>query len=194
MNDQTQRIVRIMQDKKMSPTQFSDTIGIKRAAMSHITSGRNNPSADVLTRISERFVEINPGWLLTGKGTMKLEPEKPEKPDQSNGIIDDMQPDLFNNRISAKIEVSDAVLNDTTHNTSKNLKLSSSDEVLRKDNYATSDNRYGETVNQTENVSKPIDKEIIIYKERPVKTIDKIVIFFSDQTYETFITEKTDVK
>ena len=113
MNDHTQRIIRIMQDKKMNPTQFSEAIGIQRAAMSHITLGRNNPSADVITKIINRFEDINPGWLLTGKGTMKISSENQdgglfggnplpsERKDQSDLSFDHKnQSDLPSNRKS----------------------------------------------------------------------------------------------
>ena len=58
------RIMLIMNQKQLLPSQFAEIIGIQRAAMSHITSGRNNPSLDVLKKILERFPHISPDWLL----------------------------------------------------------------------------------------------------------------------------------
>ena len=41
-----------------------------------------------------------------------------------------------------------------------------------------------------ENFNKNVVKEVVIYKERDIKTIDKLLIFYSDNTFETFIPEK----
>ena len=142
MNEQTQRIISIMQEKNMNPTQFSEAIGIQRAAMSHITIGRNNPSADVITKIIERFEDINPKWLLTGKGAMK------------------------------------------------DMDKTSSTEAIQKDLPNLFENSAAERVNKAKNDSKTIEKEVIKYVEREVKSIEKILVFFSDQTYKTFIPEK----
>ena len=156
MNDHSQRIIQIMRDKKMSATQFSEAIGIQRAAMSHITLGRNNPSADVITKIIERFEDINPGWLLTGKGMMK------NTTDEVN--------DLF----SLKSQV----------NTSKE------DVVMRTSTKRIDENRLVEAAKQVKENTEIIEKEVILYKEKPVKKIEKLVIFFSDKTFETFVQEE----
>ena len=45
-------------------------------------------------------------------------------------------------------------------------------------------------VSESKNDNKNTEKEVVIYKERPVKTIDKLLIFYNDNTYEAFIPEK----
>ena len=50
-----ERIMQVMAQKGFTASQFAEAIGIQRAAMSHITSGRNNPSLDVMKKILERF-------------------------------------------------------------------------------------------------------------------------------------------
>jgi len=67
------RILQIMDQEGLTPSAFAEAIGIQRAAMSHITKGRNNPSLDVFTKILERFTYINPDWLLHGTGNMQRE-------------------------------------------------------------------------------------------------------------------------
>lgn len=66
-----ERIMQVMAQKGFTASQFAEAIGIQRAAMSHITSGRNNPSLDVMKKILERFPDISPDWLLMEKGPMK---------------------------------------------------------------------------------------------------------------------------
>ena len=58
-----------MENLGFSPSQFADEIGLKRSSLSHILSGRNNPSLDVVLKIKTRFNEINTDWLLFGVGS-----------------------------------------------------------------------------------------------------------------------------
>ena len=64
------RILKIMEREGLTPSKFAESIGIQRSAMSHIISGRNNPSLDVLLKILERFTYVDSDWLLFGKGEM----------------------------------------------------------------------------------------------------------------------------
>ena len=61
------RIQEIMQEKKLSPSQFADEIGVQRSGISHILSGRNKPSLDFILKVLGRFTEVNASWLLFGK-------------------------------------------------------------------------------------------------------------------------------
>ncbi len=64
------RIQRLIDDKKLSPSRFADEVGLNRPAVSHILNGRNNPSMDALQKILKRYPEINGSWLITGEGGM----------------------------------------------------------------------------------------------------------------------------
>jgi len=62
------RIIKIIEDKTLTNTQFADKIQIQRSSLSHILSGRNNPSLDVIVKILNTFPEISPEWLIKGLG------------------------------------------------------------------------------------------------------------------------------
>lgn len=64
------RIAEIISYKGLTASKFADIIDIQRSRISHIMSGRNNPSIEVVTHIVEKFPEINLNWLMTGKGEM----------------------------------------------------------------------------------------------------------------------------
>ena len=64
------RIKLIMTAKNLAPSAFADVIGVQRSAISHLLSGRNNPSLDFIQKILRKFPEISSEWLLTGKGEM----------------------------------------------------------------------------------------------------------------------------
>ena len=62
--DLNKRIEQIIIDKGLSPSYFADTIGIQRSSISHILSGRNKPSLDIIQRILKVFPNIDRDWLL----------------------------------------------------------------------------------------------------------------------------------
>ena len=61
------RIEALIRHEGLSLSQFANEINIQGSTLSHIMSGRNNPSLDVMKRILERFPNINPDWLIFGK-------------------------------------------------------------------------------------------------------------------------------
>jgi len=64
------RIQKIIQQKKLSSSGFADMIGVPRSTISHLLSGRNNPSLEFIQKILDAFPEISTDWLIRGKGPM----------------------------------------------------------------------------------------------------------------------------
>lgn len=64
------RINLILQAKNITARQFAEEIGIQPSGMSHILSGRNNPSLDFVMKVIRRYPEIDINWLMFGKGEM----------------------------------------------------------------------------------------------------------------------------
>ena len=60
------RIKRIISDSGLSNSSFADKIGVPRSSISHILSGRNNPSLDLIIKILRNFDDINADFLLKG--------------------------------------------------------------------------------------------------------------------------------
>ena len=54
----------LMQHENLTASKLAEILEIKPAAVSHILSGRNKPSFDLLCKIVNRFPQINPYWLL----------------------------------------------------------------------------------------------------------------------------------
>lgn len=65
--------------RQLSPTQFADTIGVSRPIVSHILSGRNKPSLEVVQKIVGAFPDLSLRWLLNGEGPM-LAAHSPAEP------------------------------------------------------------------------------------------------------------------
>lgn len=64
------RIIEIIRKEHLTDSQFADKTKIKRASLSHILTGRNNPSLEAIMKIHEAFDYISLEWLLYGKGEM----------------------------------------------------------------------------------------------------------------------------
>ena len=69
-----ERIQKIMQKEAMNAGLFAEKIGISAASLSHILSGRNNPSLDVMMKIRKAFGYVSWEWLLEGVGEMEYAP------------------------------------------------------------------------------------------------------------------------
>lgn len=84
------RIIQVMKIKSLNASELADLMEIKRPSLSHIMTGRNNPSLDFITRLKETFPEISLDWLLFGKGSMTVSTEP--KPVTAQKTL---QPKLF---------------------------------------------------------------------------------------------------
>jgi len=65
-----ERIRKLLEFKRLSPTQFADAISVARPIVSHILSGRNKPSLDVVQRILAAMPDLSTAWLLNGTEPM----------------------------------------------------------------------------------------------------------------------------
>lgn len=58
------KIKQILLDKNLTPSYFADEIGVQRSSISHILSGRNRPSFDIIQKIIRRFPELGYEWIM----------------------------------------------------------------------------------------------------------------------------------
>ncbi|MGY3090189.1 transcriptional regulator with XRE-family HTH domain [Hymenobacter sp. UYAg731] len=65
-----ERIRTLIESRQLTPTQFADVIGVARPIVSHILSGRNKPSLEVVQRILAAMPDLAMPWLLNGTGPM----------------------------------------------------------------------------------------------------------------------------
>lgn len=64
------RLQQFLSAENISQSQFADNIGVARASVSHILSGRNRPGFDFIERMAKCYPALNLEWLITGKGRM----------------------------------------------------------------------------------------------------------------------------
>lgn len=97
------RIELIMQSQNLTASQFADRIGIQRSGLSHILSGRNNPSLDFVLKVLKAFPELEPVWLLQGKGPMYANMSgslpKEEKPAVEDAPVAEGHPEVLDSNV-----------------------------------------------------------------------------------------------
>jgi len=70
------RIKKIITDNNLSNSEFAEKIGIPKSSVTHLLSERNNPSLDVIIKISESFDNISLDYLIFGHKKVKEIPSK----------------------------------------------------------------------------------------------------------------------
>jgi transcriptional regulator with XRE-family HTH domain len=84
-----ERIIKFLEIENLSSSKFADDIGVQRSSISHILSGRNNPSFDFIQKILTKYKSLNAEWLIMGTGNM-LKSIK-----QGNLFENDIQESIF---------------------------------------------------------------------------------------------------
>lgn len=59
-----EKLLELMNREGLKPSQLAEILEINPAGISHILAGRNKPSFELLQKILRRFPRINPDWLL----------------------------------------------------------------------------------------------------------------------------------
>ncbi|WP_370567596.1 helix-turn-helix domain-containing protein [Dysgonomonas sp. Marseille-P4677] len=153
----------IMESEQLTPSAFADKLQLGRAVISHILNGRNNPSLDVVARILSHMKNINPDWLITGNGNMYKSSEQAVKSStipqasMNNYPPNQNQPDLFSqNYVSPPV--------------------AQQEPEYRKEIIVEQPVKSNEdSLNQT-----------VVYQKLPERKISKIIIYYTDNTFETF--------
>ncbi|WP_460977519.1 helix-turn-helix transcriptional regulator [Spirosoma knui] len=84
------KIKQILIDKNLTPSYFADEIGVQRSSISHILSGRNRPSFDIIQKIIRRFPELGYEWI------MEEEPQLTNQPTHMNRLAGHPAAERFN--------------------------------------------------------------------------------------------------
>jgi transcriptional regulator with XRE-family HTH domain len=64
------RLLEFLRIENKSSAQFAEEIGVQPSSISHILSGRNNPSLDFVLKMLNKYPALSTDWLLFGKGSM----------------------------------------------------------------------------------------------------------------------------
>lgn len=154
------RLQKFLDAENITQSQFADTVGVARASVSHILSGRNKPGFDFIESISIHYPELNLEWLVNGKGKMyKTVPSPASQETEGNGIY---RNSLFPEARNAEGDIPD--FSDKTFDTGQSPTPISAARKPASQSMET----------DTKKESAPLEE----------RTVSKIIVFFSDGTFQ----------
>ena len=62
-----ERIKKILKEKGISASEFSNKINVQRSSISHIINGRNKPSLEIVSKICKVYPDVKLDWLILGE-------------------------------------------------------------------------------------------------------------------------------
>lgn len=73
MKDIADRIKELIEHLQLSNKSFAESIDIAPAIISHVLSGRNNPSLHLIQQITNVYTNVNLTYLLNGDGSLLID-------------------------------------------------------------------------------------------------------------------------
>lgn len=74
------RLQQFLSVENITQSQFADNLGVARASVSHILSGRNKPGFEFIESLARHYPSLNLDWFVTGKGRMFKDAYRDETP------------------------------------------------------------------------------------------------------------------
>lgn len=117
------RIAHIIRAQNLTAAEFALRLGIQPSNISHLLSGRNNPSLDFVKKLKETFSEYTLDWIIFGRGPMTVsEPFAPLRP------VDQHAP-LPSQEEKNEPELTDSIIFNQDHAVISTVSLPHSDEI-----------------------------------------------------------------
>jgi len=159
------RLIRIISAEGLNSSAFADSIGVQRSSISHILSGRNKPSIDFLEKILSSYPNYNAEWLIMGTGDISKTPK---------------QASLFDTE-PTKLEENDTK---KSHEPMQNNRFEAP--LITKSSLEAVSVEGKNESNVQDEIPISYSKNVGPSSIKP-KTIDRIVIFYSDRTFFEYL-------
>lgn len=167
------RIELLMKCYNLSPSQFADRTGIQRASVSHILSGRNKPSLEVMLKIYDAFPDLDMKWLMVGVGEAPVAESAKGDGEVSVGLFGNLEEDT-------KVEIP-LLLNDVVQDVDAKKRGMQTEKALKEATVARQVEK---------SPRKPSQARMALQNSVVQRKIKEIRIFYTDGTYETLVPEK----
>ena len=151
-----ERLEELMVLLKLTPTQFANAIGVQRATLQHILSGRNEPSLKIIMAIHNNFPDVELEWLLNGKGTAIPGLQQNAQQNQGYPLFPGMETGLF------------------------------TDDMPKDQIFSNLSDQESASRIHKKRINKEVKPEIDNKNEYRSKNIKEVVVFFEDGTYQKF--------
>ena len=161
-----ERISIIMEHFNITPSEFAEKVDVQRSSISHITSGRNKPSLEFITKVKNTFPDIEWDWLINNNGPMiKPKIEIVEEKVETKKLP---LPDLF------------SIIEDENFGQEESLP-----KIPEKANRPEPITTPPIIEEKKINDSQPLDNFPAV-QAKSTKKVKRVIIFFEDGTFEAF--------
>lgn len=199
-----ERIKQLIDTLQVSHTQFAETIGINRSNLTHLFSGRNQPSLDLMKKILVAYPQVKTEWLIMGVGEMFTQDSRGSISETTQTVASSVvksptprEPitlDLFATQEESSVPVSE--FSQTPESFSEPENSASGIQVVeqqpeitehipsvttRKNGAKRSVDNGGESNIRTRREYSPR-----ISHSQSDKKLEKVILFFSDGTFEVY--------
>ncbi len=199
-----ERIKQLIDTLQVSHTQFAETIGINRSNLTHLFSGRNQPSLDLMKKILVAYPQVKTEWLIMGVGEMFTQDSRGSISETTQTVASSVvksptprEPitlDLFATQEESSVPVSE--FSQTPESFSEPENSASEIQVVeqqpeitehissvttRKNGAKRSGDNGGESNIRTRREYSPR-----ISHSQSDKKLEKVILFFSDGTFEVY--------
>lgn len=158
------RIKAIMEEHDLSAKDFAEMVSVQRSSISHLISGRNKPSVDFIVKLTSAFPEINPHWLLHGKGNSKITTVNPSEVTNVSST----------KRLESTVDTSD-VSSDTnvTKDNPKSIERAADTETKKDERDPVLTQNEGGGLVQNKSSVKKIRQIILVYSDGSFEVLEK---------------------
>lgn len=180
-----ERIRQLLNDQELTAAAFADKLGVPRSTISHILSGRNKPSLEMVYKILDSFPDLRTEWLVRGQGLMYTYHTTPRQGDlfshgQQKDIGDDDRPaDREGQGISSQQDVPD-----DRHPDSDTDPMS----FPHAGKNESADAQPDENTSVTE---KSAGHSALDRNHKSPKAVEKIIILYQDGTFMDYVPANT---
>lgn len=199
-----ERIKQLIDTLQVSHTQFAETIGINRSNLTHLFSGRNQPSLDLMKKILVAYPQVKTEWLIMGVGEMFTQDSRGSISETTQTVASSVvksptprEPitlDLFATQEESSVPVSEfsqtpESFSDPENSASEIQVVEQQPEITehipsvttRKNGAKRSVDNGGESNIRTRREYSPR-----ISHSQSDKKLEKVILFFSDGTFEVY--------
>lgn len=199
-----ERIKQLIDTLQVSHTQFAETIGINRSNLTHLFSGRNQPSLDLMKKILVAYPQVKTEWLIMGVGEMFTQDSRGSISETTQTVASSVvksptprEPitlDLFATQEESSVPVSE--FSQTPESFSEPENSASEIQVVEQpteitEQISTATTRKNSAKRSSENGGESNIRTRREYSPRishsqSDKKLEKVILFFSDGTFEVY--------
>lgn len=186
MKEIADRIKELIEHLQLTNKSFAESIDIAPAIISHVLSGRNNPSLHLIQQITNVYTNVNLDYLLNGTGSL-IEDKSDNQGLKSTGT-------------KPKAEVSSSSLPPGARLVSppsgapvpskqQEEPIQSRPSENKPEFKIAPTTREGRKVTENEVSKSSLDQSITNVNPRTEKEIERIVVFYTDRSFREYLPE-----